>query len=193
MSDGFKCWRGSTIASPSKRYLGCYKYLLISDRNEHDTKIVHFNASILQLHNTLVNASISIGTTLTRCTTFEVIMIEKEKNNVWINRLRVIKKYEADYNLILKYFWPHLAKHNVERNDILGENQWGATPRYNSDNAALLDTTISDIYKMSSRTLIKIRNDAISCFDRMILNIISLFSRIYDIPDELCTFQVKTL
>ena len=44
---------------------------------------------------------------------------------------------------------------------------------------------------MSGKTLIKIRNDAISCFDRMILNIISLCSRIYDIPDELCTLQVK--
>ena len=52
-------------------------------------------------------------------------MIEKEKNNHRINRLRVINIYESDYNLILKYFWPHKTTQFVERNNLLGENQWG--------------------------------------------------------------------
>ena len=102
MSDGFKCWRESTSTSPSKRHLGHYKSLLTSDGNEKNQIITHFNASMLQLLNTIINASISIGVPLTRWTTSEVIMIEKEKNNPRINRLRVINKYEADYNLILK-------------------------------------------------------------------------------------------
>ena len=50
-------------------------------------------------------------------------MIEKEKNNPRINRLRVINKYEADYNLILKFFWPHQTTHNAERHNMLGGNQ----------------------------------------------------------------------
>ena len=54
-----------------------------------------------------------------------VLMIEKEKNNHRINRLRVINIYEADYNLILKYFWPHKTTQFAERNNLLGENHWG--------------------------------------------------------------------
>ena len=103
MSDGFKCWKESTNINPSKRYLGHYKCLLNSDGSEHDMKITHFNASIFQLYNTLINTSISIGTPLTRWTTSEVIMVEK-KNNQRINSLRVINKYETDYNIIIKFF-----------------------------------------------------------------------------------------
>ena len=72
MSDGFKCWKESTSTSPSKRHLGHYKCLLTSHRNKHNKKIANFNASMLQLHNTLINASISIATPLTRWTTSEV-------------------------------------------------------------------------------------------------------------------------
>ena len=52
-------------------------------------------------------------------------MTEKEKNNHRSNRLRVINIYEADYNLILKYFWHHKRIQFAERNDLLGENQLG--------------------------------------------------------------------
>ena len=52
-------------------------------------------------------------------------MIEKEKNNHHINRLRVIDIYEANYNLILKYFRPHKTTQFAERNNLLGDNQWG--------------------------------------------------------------------
>ena len=100
MSDGLKCRRESTSTSPSKRHLGHYKSLLTSDGKENNKIITHFNAFMLQLHNTLINASISTGVPLTRWTTSKVIMIEKEKNNPRIKRLRVINKYEADYNLI---------------------------------------------------------------------------------------------
>ena len=37
----------------------------------------------------------------------------------------MINIYEADYNLILKYFWPHKTTQFAERNNLLGENQWG--------------------------------------------------------------------
>ena len=46
-------------------------------------------------------------------------MIEKERNNVQINRLRIINLYEADYNLILKFFWPHKATHQSEQDKLL--------------------------------------------------------------------------
>ena len=120
-------------------------------------------------------------------------MIEKEKINSKINRLRCIKKYEADYNLILKFSWSHQSIHNTERHNMLGENQWRGISKYSSNIAALLDIIISDIHTISGRTLFKLRNDATTYFDRMIPNLISLCSRIYEVPDNVCKLYAQIL
>ena len=76
---------------------------------------------------------------------------------------------------------------------MLGENQWGGRPKYSSDIATLLDIVLSDIYKISGRTLFKLRNDATVCFHRMIPNLITFYSRVYEVPDKVCELQAKTL
>ena len=80
---------------------------------------------ILSAYNAIINAALKLGTPLHRWKQSKVLMIEKEKNNHRINRLRVINIYEADYNLILKYFWLHKTTQFAERNNLLGENHWG--------------------------------------------------------------------
>ena len=50
-------------------------------------------------------------------------MIPKLQNNPQINRLRVINKFEVDFNLMLKLFWPKAASRQAERRDELHENQ----------------------------------------------------------------------
>ena len=55
-------------------------------------------------------------------------MIEKIPGNTKINKLRLINIYEADYNLIFKYVWPHKATHDAEQPNLLGETQWGTGP-----------------------------------------------------------------
>ena len=76
---------------------------------------------------------------------------------------------------------------------MLGENQCKGRPKYSSDIAALLDIVISDIHKITGRTLVKLRNDATACFDRMIPNLITLYSRAYEVPDNICELQAKNL
>ena len=63
--------------------------------------------STLHVHNTIINTSITSDTPLNRWTIADVIMIQKESNNSKINKLRVINKLEASYNLVLKYHQPH--------------------------------------------------------------------------------------
>ena len=53
-----------------------------------------------------------------------MLIITKETNDIHINRLRVINKYEADFNLVLKCFWSHTITKKVDREDLLGDNQW---------------------------------------------------------------------
>lgn len=52
-------------------------------------------------------------------------MFEKENGNPNINRLRKIDKYEADYNLLLKVYWPKITNNIVEKNNTLGKKLIG--------------------------------------------------------------------
>ena len=60
-----------------------------------------FNITMLSIHNIMINVPLAIGILLERWTTSEVIMIP-QKQTTKFNRLGVINKYEADYNLELK-------------------------------------------------------------------------------------------
>ena len=101
MSNGFKKWKKQTSTSPSIRHLSHYKYLLILEKK--DSQIDLLNKTMLMIHNTLINASLYNTTLLTRWTKSDVIMIPKIINTPQINRLRVINKFEADFNIVLNF------------------------------------------------------------------------------------------
>ena len=50
------------------------------------------------------------------------VIIEKERGLPKIHRLRVIVKYEADYYMLLKLYWPRLKTIYAERRNNLGKN-----------------------------------------------------------------------
>ena len=125
MKYAFTKWKERTTTSPSGRHLGHYKALTVSDGEDLNEGLKAFSLKMLSAYNVIINAALKLGTPLHRWEQSIVLMIEKEKNNHRINRLRVINIYEADYNLILKYFWPHKTTQFAERNELLGENQWG--------------------------------------------------------------------
>ena len=52
-------------------------------------------------------------------------MFEKKKSNSKINQLRIIDKYEADYNLLLKLYWPKITNNIAEKNTTLGKKPTG--------------------------------------------------------------------
>ena len=49
-------------------------------------------------------------------------MIKKEKAISKINHLRIIDKYEADYNLVLKVYWSKITNTIAETISTLGKN-----------------------------------------------------------------------
>ena len=99
----YRKWKEQTSISPSLRHLGHYKCLITSDGSEQNPTMKALTLSILQVHNTILNASVTTGIPLNRWIITEVVMIQKEPNNPKINKLRVLNKLEADYNLVLKY------------------------------------------------------------------------------------------
>ena len=50
-------------------------------------------------------------------------MIEKEKVKSKINRLRIIDKYEADYNLVLKLYWPKITNQTAKKTGLLARTK----------------------------------------------------------------------
>ena len=148
---------------------------------------------MLHIHNVMINSSLSLGVPLQRWTTSEVIMIPKEPNNIQINRLRVINLYEADYNLLLKFFWSHKATQLADKLGLLGENQWGTKPLCSAEQPALMDEFITEIHRITCRNMAKLQNDATACYDRMISNLTSLVSRSYHVPDNAYKIQAHAL
>jgi len=123
MTSGFRKWKKSTTASSSQRHLCHYKYVLVSDSNDTNIEHANFDKAILQTINTIINATIASGVPLIRWLTSLVVMIEKIPSVSRINKLRVLNIYEADYNLILKYFWPKQATKHAVQAKTIGENQ----------------------------------------------------------------------
>ena len=104
-------------------------------------------------------------------------MIPKEPNNIQINCLRLINLYEADYNLVLKFFWPHKATKLADKLGLLGENQWGTKPLCSAEQPALMDEFITDVHIITCMNMAKLQNDATACYNRMISNLTSLIVR----------------
>ena len=94
----------------------------MSDSNNNNPEHADFDKDILQTINTIINATIASGVSLTRWLTSLVVMIEKIPALPRINKLRVINIYEADYNLLLKYFWPKQATKHAVKEKTIGEN-----------------------------------------------------------------------
>ena len=98
----YRKWKEQTSSSPSLRHLGHYKCLITSDGNEQNPTMKALTLSILQVHNTILNSSVTSDIPPNRWIIAEMMMIQKEPNNPKKN-LRVLNKLEAYYNLVLKY------------------------------------------------------------------------------------------
>ena len=118
MKDGCKKWKESTSASPSNRHVGHYKSLLSSNGTEQHSSTNTFSDTMWYIFSSLTKFAIHITQPLERWKTTITIMLEKDKGSPKINRLRVIGKYEADYNLILKLYWPKLTTQHAERGNV---------------------------------------------------------------------------
>ena len=115
MINCYRKWKEQTSTSPSLCHLGHYECLITSDGTELNPTMNDLTFSLLQVHTTILNASVTSGIPLNLWIIAEIMMIQKEPNNPKINKIRVLNKLEADYNLVLKYHWPHQTTHYAEK------------------------------------------------------------------------------
>lgn len=75
----------------------------------------------------------------------------------------------------------------------LGKNQRDTRLRRSVDTTALLDEIITEIHRLSFRSLTILHNDTEAYFDIMTHNLITLCSRHHHVPVVVCLHQENTL
>ena len=94
-----------------------------------------------------------------------------------MERLRIIDKFEADYNLLLKLYWPKITNVIAEENNTLENNQLSTRKKKRSTSAAMINAFIIDTDRIQQQTIAIQQNDASTCYDRIITSYASLNRR----------------
>ena len=121
MNNVYKKWKEFARTSPFNMHLAHYKSFLSPDKTESNSPINVFSKTMWHTFISLTHVIINITQKLERWKTIIVIMLEKDKGSPKINRLRVISKYEADYIILLKLYWPKPTTQYVKRKETLGK------------------------------------------------------------------------
>ena len=98
------------------------------------------------------------------------VILEKKPGVSKIHQLRIIGLVEPDFNTALKLILAKKMMQNAESSGISGE-QWGGRP-----NRTVIDTEFKklltlDYARMTYKTIAMFANDAMACFDRMVLGL----------------------
>ena len=80
-------------------------------------------------------------------------MLEKQKGNHNINKLRRLNIFEAYYNEMLKYFWPHNANKNDNKNINMENLQYGGRKGRKANDPAIINEFILDFHRMSHKPI----------------------------------------
>ena len=90
---GIREWKESTSTSPTGRHLGHYKVAL-QDKEQ-----------LSEGYSKMINMPVRYRFSPNRWQNATSVMLEKDKGDPKIHRLRIIHLFEADYNLFLKLIW----------------------------------------------------------------------------------------
>jgi hypothetical protein len=183
---GFTKWKERTTTSPSGKHLGIYKTLTKAHRGvyergresnnqqqdeEKETETKTIATRILHIQHKIMNLAIKHCHTLERWKIINNMFLEKIQGKPRIEKLRVIHIYEADWNLILKYFVAYKLHGRACREHTVQEEQTGGRPGKCAAYSATTAAITSDIVCLQKLTGATLYNDAAACFDRIIENI----------------------
>jgi len=176
LTQGFKKWPERTTTSPSGRHLGIYKSLAKhfpppktdSDTTPEDNHPLQSGNDVLKLLIWMMQLAITHTHTYDRWKTIWTLLLEKETGNPQIGRLRTIHLYEADYNLILKWFSSQGFILKSEKAHRINDSQGGGRPGRSAIDLAITKVLSYEIAETLRLRVIIVDNDATACFDRML-------------------------
>jgi hypothetical protein len=119
-------------------------------------------------------------------------MIQKDRGNTKIHRLRVIHLYEADYNFLLGFKWRQLLHHG-KKNMSMHPGQHGGRLSHKATTLVLMEELKNDISYASRKSLINFDNDTASCYDRIIPALASILGRSHGLHRNVIFVNTRTL
>jgi hypothetical protein len=186
-------WNENTSTSPSGRHLGHYKLLVnVYQDKTSPPALQEKAAAILRLIVSLVNLASTKGFTLDRWKTVINVMIYKKPGVYLIDRLRVIHLFEADYNLVIGLILGQRALYSGVENHPLHPSQWAQPGRQCSDVVVLQEMTLG----MAQMLIIELggfENDAASCYDRLLMNMMGAAFESMGVPEGPLRLQADVL
>jgi hypothetical protein len=119
-------------------------------------------------------------------------MLGKDTGIPRIHRLRVIHLYKCDLNLLLSIFFRELDQH-CEDNFLTNKGVYGCRPSRRATDPVFVDVTQTEMAMVTRTPLVKFKNDATACFDRILVHLLKLCLRSFGIPKKLTTILGKLL
>ena len=119
-------------------------------------------------------------------------MLEKQKGNYHIHKLRRLNIFEVDYNAILKFFWPHNSNKNDGTKIKMGDLQYGGRKGRRVNEPAIINEFIIDFHRMSHQPITIVQKDLKACFDRTVQNISNICNRRMSVPKQVCNLVTQT-
>ena len=185
LKNGFKRWRESTSTSPSGRHLGHYRSIIAYthlEKTEDDDDKLPPSTRILGVIAKVTDLAIQHGIILDRWLNITNVMIEKIPGNPLYHKLRVIHLFEADMNLALGILWSQRIMKQAERKRALGEQQFGSRKGKSAEDVVLLKQLTYELMNITKTDGGTFDNDAKACYDRIIINMMSICSQRLGMP-----------
>jgi hypothetical protein len=200
---GLSSWREQTTTSPSGKYLGLYRALVnahkftikVQSDETTETTIPRdlFATKVLRLQNCIINTAIKHHYTLNRWKLVHNFFLEKIPGKPLVDKLRVIHIYEADYNIILKYFLSKKTLRNAIKHNAIADEQAGGRPGRTAIDEAIKTVTTYEICNLQRLSGGIMYNDAKACFDRIVENISNITCLNAGAPIDVLNLHHNTL
>jgi hypothetical protein len=184
----YKNWRESTSTSPSGLHLGHEKAILAKVKKLKTTKTSasSLDDRIFGLKAAFINLSVQNRIVYPRWQVVHNTMIEKIPGRPHLNKLRVIHIIESDSNMTMGIFWGRRLMQQAEKLSQFGVEQSGARKNMKCDDVLLFKHLTYSILRISKTNGTTFDNDAKSCYDRIVMLLVSLASQRLGMPTTVC-------
>jgi len=168
---GFRKWPERTTTSPSGRHLGVYKSLLKDLPPTNPPPNIEprtYGIDVMRYIYRLLQLAVKHTHTYERWSVVWNMYLEKLPGHPAIDQLRTLHLFEADYNLLLKWFSSLGFLPKSEKAGRLHDSQGGGRPGRSAIDLACKKLVLYDYIHITRSTAIDLSKDVAKCFDRMI-------------------------
>ena len=190
LEKGYRVWQESTTTSPSGRHLGFDK-AVIATTDPPDGPPLNFRWFNIKSH--FINICLQQNLTLDRWKRVDTMMINKKPGNYRINKLRVIHLIESDFNLLCGILWSRRLLWHADSLHLLGDSNAGFRRQRSSEEVHLFKHLIYGTLRLTRTDAFSFDNDAMACFDRIVLLGASLLGQSLGLPASHCDVILNTL